>query len=97
MNSAALQPVILQIIPELGPGGAEQGCIDVAAGIIESGGKAIVISQGGSRLRELARTGTAHIEMAVKSKNPLVILKNARKLASIIRNNRVNIVHARSR
>lgn len=97
MNSSALQPVILQIIPELGPGGAEQGCLDVAAGIIESGGKAIVVCQGGGRLRELARTGAIHIELAVKSKNPFTMLRNTRKLMSIIRNNRVNIVHARSR
>lgn len=97
MNSSALQPVILQIIPELGPGGAEQGCLDMAAAIVESGGKAMVVSQGGTRLRELSRCGALHIDLPVKSKNPLTILKNARKLGQIIRNHRVNIVHARSR
>lgn len=97
MNSHGLQPVILQMIPELGPGGAEQGCLDVAGAIVESGGKAIVVSQGGTRLRELSRNGAIHINMPVKSKNPLTILQNARRLGKIIRNNRVNIVHARSR
>lgn len=97
MNSHGLQPVILQMIPELGPGGAEQGCLDVAAAIVESGGKAIVISQGGTRLRELARGGAIHIDMPIKSKNPLMVLKNASTLSRIIRNHRVNIVHARSR
>ncbi|MCD8562928.1 MAG: glycosyltransferase family 4 protein [Alphaproteobacteria bacterium] len=96
MNSSVLQPVILQIIPELGPR-AEQGCLDMAAAIVEGGGKALVISQGGNRIRELARVGAIHIDMPVKSKNPLVILKNARKLMQVIRNNRINIVHARSR
>jgi hypothetical protein len=29
------KPVIAQIIPRLGAGGAEQGCIDVAAGLVK--------------------------------------------------------------
>ncbi|MAF98314.1 MAG: glycosyl transferase, partial [Micavibrio sp.] len=36
------QPVIMQIIPELGPGGAEQGCIDIAAELVSAGAQAIV-------------------------------------------------------
>lgn len=91
------QPVILQVIPELGPGGAEQGCIDVAAAIVKAGGQAIVVSHGGSRLHELARTGAVHIDMPVHSKNPLTILSNARALKNIIKRYNVNIVHARSR
>ena len=30
------KPVVMQIIPELGPGGAEQGAIDVAAELARS-------------------------------------------------------------
>lgn len=91
------QPVIMQIIPELGPGGAEQGCIDVAAEIVSSGGQALVVSNGGARVHELTRAGAVHIDMPVHSKNPLVILSNARKLKKIIERYYVNIVHARSR
>ncbi len=91
------QPVIMQIIPELGPGGAEQGCIDMAAAIVKAGAQAIVVSNGGSRLHELARTNAVHINMPVHSKNPLTILSNARALRKIIKRYNVNIVHARSR
>lgn len=94
---SANQPVIMQIIPELGPGGAEQGCIDIAAELVASGAQAIVVSHGGSRLHELARSGAVHFNLPVHSKNPLTILKNARSITKLIKRYNVDIVHARSR
>lgn len=92
------QPVILQILPELSAaGGAEQGCIDVAKGIVASGGQALVVSKGGARLHDLARTGATHLQLPVHSKNPLVMMSNIRKLKAIIKRYNVDIVHARSR
>ncbi len=91
------QPVIMQVIPELGAGGAEQGCIDIAAELVASGAQAIVVSHGGSRLHELARVGAVHFDLPVHSKNPLVMMRNARALAKIIKRYNVDIVHARSR
>lgn len=91
------KPVILQVIPELGAGGAEQGCLDVAAGLVARGATALVASHNGSRLRELARTGAEHIPLPVHSKNPLTISSNAGKLAKIIQARGVGIIHARSR
>ncbi len=97
MSQFQSQPVIMQIIPELGPGGAEQGCIDMAAAQIAAGAQAIVVSHGGARLHELARIGAVHIDLPVHSKNPLTIFKNARSLRKIIKKYSVNIVHVRSR
>jgi len=97
MMTANKQPVILQIIPELGPGGAEQGCIDIAAEIVRSGAAAMVISNGGPRVHELERSGAVHIDMPVHSKNPLVMWQNVKKLIHIIERYDVDIVHARSR
>jgi len=91
------QPVIMQIVPELGPGGAPQGCIDMAASIVAEGGQALVVSHGGSRIRELARIGATHINLPVHSKNPLVMWNNIRRLKALIHRYRVDIVHARSR
>lgn len=88
---------ILQIIPELGTGGAEQGCIDIAAEIVKSGARSIVISNGGSRVPELLRIKSDHISMPVHSKNPFVMLKNISRIKSIIRKHDVSIVHVRSR
>ncbi|MCF8495499.1 MAG: glycosyltransferase family 4 protein [Alphaproteobacteria bacterium] len=97
MATFPARPVILQIIPELGPGGAEQGCIDVAEAIAAAGGQAIVVSNGGPRVHELSRLGAQHISLPVHSKNPLVMWQNVRKLKALIRDHGVNIVHARSR
>lgn len=97
MNAPQQQPVIMQIIPELSAGGAEQGCIDVAAELVRSGAQAIVVSNGGDRVHELARIGAVHINMPVHSKNPIVMAHNVKRLREIIRRYNVNIVHARSR
>lgn len=97
MSTFPAQPVVMQIIPELGAGGAEQGCIDVAAELVRAGAQAIVVSHGGSRIHELARMGAVHVHLPVHSKNPLVIWQNVSRIASLIRRYNVNIVHARSR
>lgn len=93
----AKRPVVMQVIPELGAGGAEQGCLDVAAELVRAGAEAIVVSNGGMRVRELERAGVRHISLPVHSKNPLVILRNAARLKKLILKNGVDIVHARSR
>ncbi len=87
----------MQIIPALGAGGAEQGCIDIASEIIAAGGKAIVVSNGGYRVNELERIGAMHIDLPVHSKNPFIMWKNIGRLRKIIRKHHVNVVHARSR
>lgn len=87
----------MQIIPELGPGGAEQGCIDVAAALVQSGARALVVSDGGARIHELARFGAEHIDLPVHSKNPLVMARNIKRLRRLITEHGVDIVHARSR
>ncbi len=97
MTNTGQQPVIMQIIPSLGAGGAEQGCIDIAGEIVRAGGKSIVVSNGGYRVNELERIGATHINLPVDSKNPLVMWQNIGRLRKIIRQHGVNIVHARSR
>jgi glycosyltransferase involved in cell wall biosynthesis len=92
-------PVILQIIPHLATGGAEQGCVDVAAGIVQAGGRAIVISNGGSksRLHELKRAGAVHIDLPVDTKNIFTLLLNIHRLRKVIVEHQVDVVHVRSR
>lgn len=98
MNSSIpSSPVIMQVIPELGPGGAEQGCIDIAAELTKAGSTAIVVSHGGPRVHELARHGATHINLPVHSKNPLTIWRNIARLRTVIKKHNVDIVHVRSR
>ena len=90
-------PVVMQIIPSLGAGGAEQGCIDVAAELVKSGAKSIVVAHGGHRIPEILRGGSIHIDLPVHSKNPFVMWRNISRLRKIIKDHDVDIVHARSR
>lgn len=91
------KPVILQVIPTLVTGGAERGCIDMAAAIQRAGGTAIVVSAGGPMARELDRYGAKHIQMPVQSKNPLTMRRNAKRLGKLIQQYGVDLIHARSR
>jgi len=88
---------IMQIVPELGTGGAEQGCIDIAGELVKSGARSIVVSNGGSRVNDLLRIKSEHITMPVHSKNPLVMIRNIGRIRRLIKKYDVDIVHARSR
>ena len=90
-------PAVLQVIPSLVSGGAERGTVEVAAALVAAGWSAYVASAGGLMERELARAGVTHIKLPLASKNPLRIRRNAMALAEVIRQHRIDIVHARSR
>ena len=90
-------PVVLQILPSLVTGGVERGTVDVARTLAEEGWHSMVASSGGPMVRELTRAGVTHLELPAESKNPMVMRANIDRLARIIRDHHVDIVHARSR
>lgn len=91
------RPTILQIIPELDTGGAELSTVEIADAIVNAGGRAIVLSEGGRLAPKLADAGAEFVPFPAATKNPLTILWNARRIAAIIRRENVDLVHARSR
>ena len=95
----ALPPdfTLLQVVPELETGGAEQTTIDVAHAVIAAGGRAFVATRGGRMTARLEADGARLAQMPVQSKNPLVMLGNASRLVDLIRTEKVSLVHARSR
>lgn len=90
-------PAILQVVPALETGGAERTTVDMARAIVKAGGRAIVASRGGRMVEELIEAGASHVEMAVHSKNPVVMGLNVERLARLIEREGVDLVHARSR
>jgi len=88
---------ILQVIPQMHAGGAERTVIEVAEAIIADGGQAVVVSHGGRLVDELERVGAHHITLDMKTKNPVAIWRNAARLAKIISDHGIDLVHARSR
>lgn len=88
---------LLQVVPELETGGAEQTTIDVAHAVVRAGGRALVATRGGRMAARLEADGGRLAQMPVQSKNPLVMLGNAARLVDLIHREKVSIVHARSR
>jgi glycosyltransferase involved in cell wall biosynthesis len=88
---------LLQVVPRLETGGAEQTTLDVAAAVRAAGGRALVASMGGRMETALLASGAELERMTVHSKNPLVILGNGLRLAGLIRRGKVSLVHVRSR
>ena len=90
-------PLILQVVPRLGIGGAERAVVDIARATIQAGGRALVVSEGGELATELLRAKASHVTMAVATKSPLAIWRHGGSLARLIRRRQVALVHARSR
>ncbi len=88
---------ILQVIPQLDAGGAERTTLEVAEAIIAKGGRAYVASEGGRLEGELAALGGELLRLPVASKNPWTMWQNGGRLARLIRDLKIDIVHVRSR
>jgi glycosyltransferase involved in cell wall biosynthesis len=88
---------ILQIIPELETGGAERTAVDIAEALAAVGARAAVATEGGRLVGELQAKGGEWVPFPAASKNPAGMVWNAQKLASLIKREQVDLVHARSR
>lgn len=88
---------IMQLLPALGDGGVERGTVEMAAYLAQKKIENWVVSAGGPLVELLPRQHTHHIAMKVGAKSPLAIISHARKLARLIDDNAIDIVHARSR
>ena len=96
-DSEKKSPEILQVLPRLETGGVERGTLEIASALKEAGWTPIVVSGGGRMVVDLNRMGVEHVTMPVYSKNPFGIRKNAERLAALIREKHVDVIHARSR
>jgi glycosyltransferase involved in cell wall biosynthesis len=94
---AATGPTVLQVLPALQTGGVERGTCDMAAALMDAGWRAVVASAGGPMVRELERAGAVHVTLPLGTKNPLGIWRNAARLAGLVAEWSVDLVHARSR
>jgi len=87
---------VMQVLPEFDVGGVERGTVEIAAALSNAGHRAIVVSAPGKMVSELNMPGARHIPLAVGAKRPGSII-HILALRNIIRNERVDVVHARSR
>ena len=88
---------VLQVIPNLGYGGAETGCYDIAHFLKENDCGSFIATSGGELLKFVKKEKVKVLRLPVHSKNPLLIIFNALMLSLYIIIHRIDIVHARSR
>ena len=88
---------VLQVIPNLGYGGAETGCYDIAHYLSEKECGSFIATTSGELLKFVQKEKVKIFRLPVHSKNPILIIFNALALAVLIIFFRINIVHARSR
>ena len=93
----ASRPCILQLIPRLDTGGAEQATIDITGALVKAGARALVATEGGRLAPEIVASGGEIVTIAVATKNPALIWWNARRIAALARHEGVLLIHARSR
>ncbi len=88
---------ILQVIPQLNAGGAEQTTLEITEALVREGSRAFVVSQGGRLEHKISQLGGIFKRRPVHSKNPFILLTNALYLKHFIRTNTIHLIHARSR
>ena len=87
----------MQVTPTLNAGGVETVTLEIARAAAKAGARSLVASRGGRLEGELVEAGGELIRLPVDSRNPVTIAVNARHLEAIIRRERVDLVHVRSR
>ena len=88
---------ILQVVPRLEAGGSELTTVEISQALQQAGARAVIVTEGGRMAEEIKAADGQVITLPVASKNPLTMLANARKLARIVSEQGIDLLHARSR
>ncbi|TAJ82916.1 glycosyltransferase [Reyranella sp.] len=89
-------PTLLQIVPTLAGGGLARATLDAAQAVIAAGGSAVVASPGGAMVPDLLRLRASHLELPDSTHAVWGRLTLPSKLASSLREAKVDVVQARS-
>ena len=94
--TATRKLTVLQLLPALESGGVERGTLEVAQALVERGHRALVMSAGGRQVAPLVASGAEHFAWPIGQKS-LKTLLLVGKLRKFLLEQKVDIVHARSR
>ena len=90
-------PTVLHLVSRLDGGGGSRLAIDLSTGLVESGGRALIAYDGeASSTYELTRHKITPVAEALTSRNPLSGYTVTRRLAQVIRDQKVDLVHAQN-
>jgi len=85
---------ILQLVPSLRDDPAGHAAVDIALTLLQAGARPIVAGDGGILVGELRAFGVEWRPMLCDTMSPLRLRANARALADMIVEDRIDIVHA---
>jgi glycosyltransferase involved in cell wall biosynthesis len=90
-------PTVLHLVSRLDGGGGSRLAIDLSSGLVESGGRALIAYDGeATSTYELSRHKITPITEALTSRNPISGYNVTRRLAQVIRDQKVDMVHAQN-
>ena len=88
---------ILQVVPRLDAGGSELATIEIAQALSRAGAVALVATEGGRLAEDIVMARGEIVKLPVASKSPFTIIANIGRLARLIEERGIDLVHARSR
>ncbi len=91
-----MTPTLLQILPAFNAGGVERVTFETVTGLTPTFGQHHIASSGGRYVHQLP-SSVIHHTISLDTKNPFIIMANAKRLLKIIQQNNINLIHARSR
>jgi glycosyltransferase involved in cell wall biosynthesis len=89
-------PTVLHLVSRLDGGGGSRLAIDLSAGLVESGGRALIAYDGEASTYELTRHKITPVVEALTSRNPISGFTVTRRLAQVIRDQKVDLVHTQN-
>ena len=91
-------PTVLQVLPYLaGGGGVERGTLDISRALAAAGWDSVIVSAGKADEAAATAAGARHRALPVARRNPVLAPGAVRRLAALIAEEGVDLVHARSR
>ena len=88
---------VLQLVPGLDSVEVDRAPVDVAKALAEVGARALVAAPPGPLVSELQACGGLWLDFPTRTKNPLSMALAVRRLRRLVADERVDLVHARSR
>ena len=87
----------MQIVPQLETGGAELSAVEISEAVVQAGGRSLVISEGGRLAPRVTAAGGELINFPAATKNPAGMVANAFRLDRLIKAEKIDLLHVRSR
>jgi glycosyltransferase involved in cell wall biosynthesis len=88
---------VVQMLPALEGGGVERGTLEIGRALVQHGHRSLVISTGGRLVDQLTREGSEHLIWSIAKGSHLLALRYIPTLRRLLRQERVDILHVRSR